>query len=64
MGTSFKNRIIALCVGLVLLTAVASLASFWWSTSQFNERKVQQDIQTAQNVYQQYLSAKERLLVT
>ncbi|TMP37789.1 putative bifunctional diguanylate cyclase/phosphodiesterase [Pseudoalteromonas rubra] len=64
MGTSFKNRIIALCVGLVLLTAIASLASFWWSTSQFNERKVQQDIQVAQNVYQQYLSAKERLLVT
>ncbi|MDK2595648.1 EAL domain-containing protein [Pseudoalteromonas obscura] len=64
MGTSFKNRIIVLCVGLVLITAVASLAGFWWSTSQFKERQVQQDIQKAQSVYQQYLVARERLLVT
>ncbi|KZN32634.1 diguanylate phosphodiesterase [Pseudoalteromonas luteoviolacea S2607] len=64
MGTSFKNRIIVLCVGLVLITAIASLAGFWWSTSQFKERQVQQDIQKAQSVYQQYLVARERLLVT
>ncbi|MBE0366306.1 bifunctional diguanylate cyclase/phosphodiesterase [Pseudoalteromonas aurantia] len=64
MGTSLKNRIILLCVGLVLLTSMASLVSFWWSTSHFNERRVQQDIKVAQNVYQQYLKAKERLLVT
>ncbi|BBN82901.1 GGDEF domain-containing protein [Pseudoalteromonas sp. A25] len=64
MGTSLKHRIIMLCVGLVLLTAVSSLVSFWWSTSHFNESQVQQDMQVAQNVYQQYLKAKERLLVT
>jgi diguanylate cyclase (GGDEF)-like protein len=64
MGTSLKNRIIILCVGLVLLTSIASLVSFWWSTSHFNERQVQQDLRVAQNVYQQYLKAKERLLVT
>ncbi|TMO78545.1 bifunctional diguanylate cyclase/phosphodiesterase [Pseudoalteromonas aurantia] len=64
MGTSLKNRIILLCVGLVLLTSMASLVSFWWSTSHFNERQVQQDLKVAQNVYQQYLKAKERLLVT
>ncbi|MBD1582099.1 bifunctional diguanylate cyclase/phosphodiesterase [Pseudoalteromonas sp. S16_S37] len=64
MGTSLKHRIIMLCVGLVLLTAVSSLVSFWWSTSHFNESQVQQDMQVAKNVYQQYLKAKERLLVT
>ncbi|CAH9059058.1 hypothetical protein PSECIP111951_01997 [Pseudoalteromonas holothuriae] len=64
MGTSLKHRIITLCVGLVLLTAVASLVSFWWSTSHFNESQVQQDMQVAENVYQQYLKAKERLLMT
>ncbi|CAM4081156.1 bifunctional diguanylate cyclase/phosphodiesterase [Pseudoalteromonas byunsanensis] len=64
MGSSLKHRIILLCVGLVLLTTVTSLVSFWWSTSHFNESQVQQDIEVGQNVYQQYLKAKERLLVT
>ena len=64
MNNSFKNKIIGLCVVLILLTAVMSLASFWWSTSQFNQAQVQRKIQVAQNVYQQYLKARERLLVT
>ncbi|OUS70838.1 GGDEF domain-containing protein [Pseudoalteromonas sp. A601] len=64
MTNSLKNRIIILCVGLVLLTTVVSLASFWWSTSQFNENKVTQDINVAENVYKQYLTAKESLLLT
>ncbi|TMP79992.1 GGDEF domain-containing protein [Pseudoalteromonas phenolica] len=64
MSTTLKQRIILLCVGLVLLTAITSLASFWWSTNQYNDKQVQQGIKVAQNVYQQYLKAKERLLVT
>lgn len=64
MTNSLKNRIIILCVGLVLLTTIVSLASFWWSTSQFNESKVTQDINVAENVYKQYLTAKESLLLT
>jgi diguanylate cyclase (GGDEF)-like protein len=64
MSTTLKQRIILLCVGLVLLTAMTSLASFWWSTNQYNDKQVQQGIKVAQNVYQQYLKAKERLLVT
>ncbi|MFC3034430.1 EAL domain-containing protein [Pseudoalteromonas fenneropenaei] len=64
MLTSLKHRIIALCIGLVILTATASLTGFWWSTNQFNERKTQDAINTAQNVYKQYLQAKERLLLT
>lgn len=64
MTNSLKNRIIIVCVGLVLLTTMVSLASFWWSTSQFNEKKVTQDIDVAENVYKQYLSAKESLLLT
>ena len=64
MSTTLKQRIILLCVGLVLLTAITSLVSFWWSTNQYNDKQVQQGIKVAQNVYQQYLKAKERLLVT
>ena len=58
MSTTLKQRIILLCVGLVLLTAITSLASFWWSTNQYNDKQVQQGIKVAQNVYQQYLKAK------
>ena len=64
MTNSLKNRIIVLCVGLVLLTTMVSIVSFWWSTSKFQEEKVNQDISVAQNVYKQYLSAKESLLLT
>lgn len=64
MTNSLKNRVIIVCVGLVLLTTVVSLFSFWWSTSQFNEKKVTQDINVAENVYKQYLTAKESLLLT
>ncbi|GEK11028.1 bifunctional diguanylate cyclase/phosphodiesterase [Pseudoalteromonas peptidolytica] len=64
MNNSFKHKIISLCIALILLTAGISLASFWWSTSKFNEAQVQRKIQVAQNVYQQYLKARERLLVT
>ncbi|ODB37242.1 diguanylate phosphodiesterase [Pseudoalteromonas sp. BMB] len=64
MNNSFKNKIISLCILLILVTAGMSLASFWWSTSKFNEAQVQRKIQVAQNVYQQYLKAREQLLVT
>ncbi|MBE0458051.1 EAL domain-containing protein [Pseudoalteromonas sp. KG3] len=64
MTNSLKNRITILCVGLVLLTTIVSLFSFWWSTSQFNEKKVTQDINVAENVYKQYLTSKESLLLT
>ncbi|MBE0360619.1 bifunctional diguanylate cyclase/phosphodiesterase [Pseudoalteromonas aliena] len=64
MTNSLKNRITILCVGLVLLTTMVSLFSFWWSTSKFQEEKVNQDISVAQNVYKQYLKSKESLLLT
>ncbi|MBB1279812.1 EAL domain-containing protein [Pseudoalteromonas sp. SR41-1] len=64
MTNSLRNRITILCVGLVLLTTMVSLFSFWWSTSKFQEEKVNQDITVAQNVYKQYLKSKESLLLT
>ncbi len=63
MTNSLRNRITILCVGLVLLTTMVSLFSFWWSTSKFQEEKVNQDITVAQNVYKQYLKSKESLLL-
>lgn len=64
MTNSLKNKITLLCVGLVLLTTLVSLVSFWWSTSKFHEKKVNQDMVVAQNVYKQYLKSKESLLLT
>jgi diguanylate cyclase (GGDEF)-like protein len=64
MTNSLKNRITLLCVGLILLTTTASLMSFWFSTSKFQEEKVNQDISVAQSVYKQYLRSKESLLLT
>ncbi|MGO2350612.1 EAL domain-containing protein [Pseudoalteromonas nigrifaciens] len=64
MTNNLRNRITILCVGLVLLTTVVSLLSFWWSTNKFQEEKVNQDISVAQNVYKQYLNSKENLLLT
>ncbi|MBH0057850.1 EAL domain-containing protein [Pseudoalteromonas sp. SWXJZ94C] len=64
MTNSLKNRITILCVGLVLLTTLVSLFSFLWSTSKFQEEKVNQDINVAQSVYKQYLKSKESLLLT
>ena len=61
---SLRERIIALCVSLVLLTSLVSLASSWWSTNRFNDQKLREDINVAENVFKQYLSAKESLLLT
>ncbi len=64
MVNSLRGRIIALCVGLVLLTTLVSLLSSWWSTNRFNNQKLVEDINVAENVFKQYLSAKESLLLT
>ncbi|WP_416304967.1 EAL domain-containing protein [Neptunicella sp. SCSIO 80796] len=48
----------------MLITSATSLLSFWWSTSQYNEKKILIDIDSAKNVYEQYLAAKENLLIT
>ncbi|WP_438863184.1 putative bifunctional diguanylate cyclase/phosphodiesterase [Neptunicella sp.] len=61
---SLKNQIVLFCAILVLITSVTSLAGFWWSTSQYNEKRILSDIDSAKNVYEQYLAAKENLLIT
>ncbi|MBC3764328.1 putative bifunctional diguanylate cyclase/phosphodiesterase [Neptunicella marina] len=62
--TSLKNQIILFSAIVVLITSVTSLASFWWSTSEYNEKRIEMDIDNAENVYEQYLAAKENLLIT
>ena len=64
MINSLRGRVIALCVGLVLLTSLVSLVSSWWSANRFNDQKLLEDINVAENVFNQYLSAKESLLQT
>lgn len=62
--TSLRQEIILLCTGLVLLTSVVILIGSWWSSSQFNKNQVSSDIDSAQNVLEQYLQEKEKLLTT
>ncbi|WP_018690864.1 putative bifunctional diguanylate cyclase/phosphodiesterase [Algicola sagamiensis] len=61
---SLKNKIIALCIGLILLIAVTIMLSTWWSTSEYNEKQIDNEINKAVNVFEQYLSVRERLLIT
>lgn len=61
---SLKNKVITLCISLVLLTATTILVSFWWSTSRYSQAQADRNLNNAQNVFEQYLSAREELLVT
>ncbi|MDN4501363.1 EAL domain-containing protein [Alteromonadaceae bacterium BrNp21-10] len=63
-NNSLRNQIILYCAAIVLVTSTIALASFWWSTTTFNENNIAKSINTAKNVYQQYMAAKENLLVT
>jgi len=61
---SLRQGIILLCTGLVLITSIIIQAGSWWSTSQFNKKQISDSINNAQNVFEQYLQEKEKLLTT
>ena len=58
------KQVTLLCVTLVFLTAFSLLAVSLWNTVRFNEQQINQRISSAENVLQEYLKAKEDLLVT
>lgn len=59
-----RNKIFLLCAVLVLVTTVLIQASSWWTSNRFNQKQLQQQIDNAEAVLTQYLSAQEALLVT
>ncbi len=59
-----RNKIFLLCAVLVLVTTVLIQASSWWTSNRFNQKQLQQQIDNAEAVLKQYLSAQESLLVT
>ncbi len=62
--SSLRQRIVILCTSLVLLTSVVIQTASWWSTSRFNSKQITNTIDKAENVFEQYLKEKEKLLTT
>ncbi len=63
-SASLRRQIVKLCVSLISLTVVFVIANVWWSTAQFNQSKITSSIANAQNVFQRFQNAQERLLIT
>jgi len=62
--TSLRQGIVLLCTGLVLVTSVVIQGLSWWSSSQLNKKQLDESIDNAQNVFEQYTKEKEKLLTT
>ncbi len=59
-----RNKIFLLCAALVFLTMILLQGSTWWTSSKFNQLKLQQEVAKAKVVMSQYLDAQADLLVT
>jgi diguanylate cyclase (GGDEF)-like protein len=62
-SSSLRRQIVQLCVSLISLTVIFVIANVWWSTAKFNQNKITSSIANAQNVFQQFQNAQERLLI-
>jgi diguanylate cyclase (GGDEF)-like protein len=61
---SLRNQILLLCVGIVVVTSLAILTSFWVNTSQYTREQVDQTIQKATDAFTQLLTTREAQLIT
>ncbi|WP_435408396.1 EAL domain-containing protein [Pleionea litopenaei] len=61
---SLKNQIAILSTASVVITSVCLLFIFWWSSSQYNFHQISKQMQSAESVLIEYLSAKEQVLTT
>ncbi|MCB1646726.1 MAG: EAL domain-containing protein [Pseudomonadales bacterium] len=59
-----RTKILLLCVGVVLLTSVVILTSFWINTSRFTGEQVDQTIEAATRTFSQLLETRETQLIT
>lgn len=63
LQNNLKNQIALLCVTLIFICSSTIMISFWWYSSRYNEQQIEIDLTQAHNVFEQYLSAQEKLLL-
>lgn len=61
---SLRSQITLLCTGLILVTVASLLVSYWVRSGDLTQRQIDRRMDRAQNVLEQYLLAKEKLLIT
>ena len=64
LKTSLKNQVVLVCTGLVILTSLTLFLIFWWTATEFHQKQINKQIESAETVLVEYLNAKEQLLIT
>ena len=64
LKTSLKNQVVLVCIGLVILTSLTLFVIFWWTATDFHQKQINKQIDSAETVLVEYLNAKEQLLIT
>lgn len=59
-----SHQVIALCIGLVLVTCALVLSSFWWFSSRYTQEHIRITVNGATQVFSQYSSTRAELLST
>lgn len=59
-----SHQIITLCVGLVLVTSISVMASFWWFSSRYTADHINTTVNSAIHVFEQYSRTEAELLKT
>lgn len=59
-----KNRIMLICVALILLTVIALQLSNWWFIRNYHQQNLQSQVATAGHFLQQYLQSREANLLS
>lgn len=59
-----KNRIMMICVALILLTVIALQLSNWWFIRNYHQQHLQSQVATAGHFLQQYLQSREANLLS
>lgn len=59
-----KNRIMLICVALVLLTVIALQVSNWWFIRNYHQQHLQSQVAAAGHFLQQYLQSREANLLS
>ena len=63
-GSSYRQNIFFLVIGLLTLTVTMILVNVWFVTDTQAQRKLNHDLAVAQNVLQEVLASREALLVS
>ena len=60
LKTSLKNQVVLVCIGLVILTSLTLFVIFWWTATDFHQKQINKQIDSAETVLVEYLNAKEQ----